>query len=175
MKKVILLVALATLTVSCESLFELLELKVDNDLTESIDVSIPQTAGATGTFNLTKTLDLRAGDFAQYVDKITAVKINSFSYKFKDFTGNTAGTIPSGTLKFDNTVVGNETNINVSDAVNTKKVFPILDPIVLGKLEEAFVNNSSTTITFSGNALSDAGQMGFKVEVSISLTATIRE
>lgn len=50
MKKVLLLVVLATLTVSCDSLFERFELKVDNDLTEDIDVNIPKTAGTTGAF-----------------------------------------------------------------------------------------------------------------------------
>tara|TARA_R110001606_G_scaffold72659_3_gene167395 strand:- start:5336 stop:5863 length:528 start_codon:yes stop_codon:yes gene_type:complete len=175
MKKVIMIVLLATITVSCSSLLELLELKINNDLTESIDVSIPKTAGTTGTFDLTKTIDLRAGDFAQYIDKITAVKINSFTYKYKDFTGNTAGTIPSGTLKFDNTVIGTITNLNISQAASAKTIFSITDTTIISQLENAFVNNSSTVITLSGNALSDAGPMDFKVEVNISLTATIKE
>jgi len=175
MKKVILLIVLATLTVSCESVLELLELKVDNDLTEDIDVNIPKTAGTTGTFDLTETVDLRAGDFAEYIDKITAVKINSFNYKFKDFVGNAAGTIPSGTLKFDNTTVGTITNLNISHAATNEIVYVISDPTVISQLETAFVNNSSTVITLKGNALSDAGPMDFKVEVNISLTATIKE
>ncbi|WP_347173231.1 hypothetical protein [Polaribacter uvawellassae] len=175
MKKIISLVLLATLTVSCGSLFELLELKIDNDLTERIDVSIPKTAGNTGTFNLSETIDLRSGDFAEYVDKITAVKINSFTYKFIDFVGNTDGTIPSGTLKFDSTEVGTINNLNVSKAVNKETIFTISDATVISKLENAFVNNTSTVITLSGNALSDAGPMDFKVEVNISLTATIKE
>ncbi|MFN0728372.1 hypothetical protein [Polaribacter gochangensis] len=175
MKKIIVFVLLATITISCGSLFELLELKVDNDLTESIDVNVPQTAGTTGTFDLTETIDLRSGDFAEYVDKITAVKINSFTYKFKDFSGNTEGTIPSGVLKFDDTEVGTITNLNISQAVTDETIFTVSDAAVLSKLEDAFVNNTSTVITLSGNALSDAGPMDFKVEVSISLTATIKE
>jgi hypothetical protein len=106
MKKVILLLLLATVTVSCGSLLELLELKVNNDISESIDANVPKTLGAASSFDLTQTVDLRAGDFKEYIDKITAVKINSFSYKYKDFTGNVAGEIVSGILKFDDTEVG---------------------------------------------------------------------
>jgi hypothetical protein len=175
MKKIILLVVLATLTVSCGSLFELLELKVENNLTESIDASVPRTSAAAEAFNLTETLDLRAGDFAEYVDKITAVKINTFNYKFKDFTGNVNGVITSGTLKFDSTVVGTITNLNISQAATAGTVFEITDATVLSQLENAFVNNSSTTITLAGEVISEAGSMNFKVEVNISLTATVKE
>jgi hypothetical protein len=175
MKKIIVLFVLATLTVSCGSLFELLELKIENDLTEDIDVSVPKTAGVTGTFNLTETLDLRAGDFAEYVDKITAVKINTFNYKYKDFIGNANGVVTSGTLKFDDVVVGTVTNLNISQAATAATVFEITDANVLSQLEDAFVNNSSTTITLSGNVLSEAGPMDFKVEVNISLTVTVKE
>ena len=175
MKKVILLVILATLSVSCNSLLELLELKVDNDLSEDINVSVPKTTGATGNFDLTKAVDLRSGDFAEYVDKITAVKINSFNFKFKEFVGNSAGTIPSGTIKFDNTTVGTITNLNVSKEAIAGTVFEITDTAILSQLENTFVNNSSTVITLTGNAHSEAGPMDFKVEVNISLTATIKE
>ena len=175
MIRVVVFLILASVAVSCDCLVELLELKGDNNLTVSIAVSVPQTSGATSTFDLTKTLDLRSGDFADYINKITAVKINSFTYKFKDFVGNTAGKISSGTLKFDNTVVGTITNLNISQAVNAETIFNISDATVISQLENAFVNNSSTVITLSANVLSDAGPMDFKVEVSISLTATIKE
>jgi hypothetical protein len=175
MKKRIAFVFLATLIISCGTFFELLELKIDNNLTESVAVSIPKTAGTTGTFDLTKKFDLRSSDFAQYIDKITAVNINSFTFKFKDFSGNTDGIIPSGTLKFDNTIVGTITNLNISEASNAEIVFSASDATVIKLLEKAFENNSSTIITLSGNALSDAGPMDFKIEVKISLTATIKQ
>ena len=166
---------LATLTVSCGSLFELLELKVENDLTEDIVANVPQTSATAESFNLTETLDLRSGDFAEYVDKITAVKINTFNYKYKDFTGNANGVVISGALKFDGVVVGTITNLNISQEATAGTVFEITDANVLSQLEDAFVNNSSTTITLSGNVLSEAGPMDFKVEVNISLTATVKE
>ena len=175
MKKIIVLFVLATLTVSCGSLFELLELNVENDLTEDIVASVPQTSATAEAFNLTKTLDLRSGDFAEYVDKITAVKINTFNYKYKDFTGNENGKIVSGTLKFDDVVIGTITDLNISEAATAGTVFEITDAAILSQLENAFVNNSSTTITLSGEVLSEGDAMNFKVEVNIKLTATVKE
>ncbi len=175
MKKIIVLFVLATLTVSCGSLFELLELNVENDLTEDIVASVPQTSATAEAFNLTKTLDLRSGDFAEYVDKITAVKINTFNYKYKDFTGNENGKIVSGTLKFDDVVIGTITDLNISEAATAGTVFEITDAAILSQLENAFVNNSSTTITLSGEVLSEGDTMNFKVEVNIKLTATVKE
>ena len=175
MKKIIVLFVLATLTVSCGSLFELLELNVENDLTEDIVASVPQTSATAEAFNLTKTLDLRSGDFAEYVDKITAVKINTFNYKYKDFTGNENGKIVSGTLKFDDVVIGTITDLNISQAATAGTVYEITDTAVLSQLENAFVNNSSTTITLSGEVLSEGDAMNFKVEVNIKLTATVKE
>ena len=68
-----------------------------------------------------------------------------------------------------------QTNLNISQAASAKTIFSITDATIISQLENAFVNNSSTVITLSGNALSDEGPMDFKVEVNISLTATIKE
>ena len=174
-KKQLVIFLLMTIIVSCGSLLELLELKVDNDLTENIDINIPQTAGVTETFSLSKSIDLRSGDLADYSAKITDIKINSFTYKFKDFTGNTAGIIPQGAIKIDNLLVESFTNLNVSQAVNAETIFTISDRVVLNQLENTFLNASATTIVLEGNALTDAGPINFITEFKIKLTATIRE
>jgi hypothetical protein len=174
MKKVFVFILLATVAVSCAN-YELFELKVDKDLTETFEINIPKTSGVIGIFNLTKTIDLHSGDFAEYLGKVTEIKINSLTYKFKDFTGNTLGTIPSGSLKFDNTIFSTVTGLNLSHAVNSEEVFAVTNPTVINELEKTLLNSNSTIITLSGNALSDVSSMGFKVEVNISLTATIKE
>lgn len=174
MKKVTLLMFLGLLVVSCGK-FELLELEINNDLTENIEVSVPQTFGVTDAIDFAKTIDLSAGDFAEYVDKITAIEITAFNYKFTEFTGNANGTIPSGVLKFDDVLVSTINNLNISQAANNETVFQITDPTVISKLENIFLNNNSTVITLTGTALSDDGPMDFKIEVNISLIATIKE
>jgi hypothetical protein len=175
MKKLIFLFLLSCIMISCGSLDQFIELSVDNELTESIDAHVPQTLGAVASFNLTETADLNSGDLAKYLDKISALKINTLSYKFIEFSGNSAGTITSGTLKFDNTVVATLTNFNISNASTARTVFNITDSAFLTQIEATLLNNKSTTILLKGSALSDAGSMDFKIEVSMNMTVTINE
>mgnify|MGYP000103127658 CR=1 FL=1 len=175
MKKLILLLVIACVSVSCDSLFELLELKVNNDLTENVEVSVPQTFGKTDVVDFTRTIDLSSGDLGEYIGKITAIEITAFNYKVIQFTGNTNGTISSGVLKFDDVQVSTITNLNISQAANKETVFQITDPTVISKLENTLLNNNSTVISLAGNASSDDGSMDFKIEVNISLIATIKE
>jgi len=159
---------------SCGSLDDLAELKVENSLTESIPVSVPQTSNAAVAFNLSNTVSLTSGDLAAYTDKIAAIKINSLSYKFIDFTGNTAGTIPTGTLKFDDVVIGEMTDFNISAAAGTGASFEITDVEKLNLIASNFVNNEEVTVKLIGSVLSEAGAMEFKVEVFMNMTATIK-
>jgi PBP1b-binding outer membrane lipoprotein LpoB len=175
MKRVFSLVLIAIFITSCGSLDELLELNVNNDLTESVDVHIPQTQGTAVNYNKTKTVDLSSGSFAEYVGKISAIKINSLTYKIKEFAGNSNGIIQSGSLKFDAILVDEMTNFNIADAATAGTVFSITDAAVLSQIETTLVNNSSVTLNLVGSVLSDAGAMDFKVEVFMNMTATIKE
>jgi hypothetical protein len=175
MKKIFSLLFVVTLITACGSLEELLELNVNNDLTESIDVHIPQTQGSAVAYDKTETVDLNTGDFAEYVGKISAIKINTLTYKFKEFAGNRSGTVPSGSLKFDNILVAEMTDFNISQAATAGTVFNITDAAVLSQIETALLNNNAATIKLSGSVLSDAGAMDFKVEVFMNMTATIKE
>lgn len=175
MKKIFTLLFIVTLITACGSLEELLELNVNNDLTESIDVHIPQTQGAAVAYDKTEIVDLNTGDFAEYVGKISAIKINTLTYKFKEFAGNKSGIIPSGSLKFDNILVAEMTDFNISQAATAGTVFNITDAAVLSQIETALLNNNAATIKLSGTVLSDAGAMDFKVEVFMNMTATIKE
>lgn len=173
MKKTIYLFVFAIITISCDSLDSLLELNINNDLTENIAVSVSQTQGVAASFDLSETTDLNSGDLAEYRGKISAIKINKFTYKIKDFVGNNAGTIPSGTLKFDDVVVAELTDFNIFQAADAGTVFEITDANVLSSVENAFLNNNTTTVRLTGTVLSDAGTMDFNVEIFMNLNATI--
>jgi hypothetical protein len=173
MKKYIYIFFLAFIATSCGSLEDLLELKVENSLTESIPVSVPQTSNVAVAFNLPATVDLSSGDLAQYKDKITAITINSLTYKFIEFTGNAAGTIPKGTLKFDDVVLREMNNFNIS--ANVGEVFEIVDAEKLSQIASNLINNSEVSISLTGTVLSEAGAMEFKVEIFMNMTATINQ
>ncbi len=175
MKKVIYILFLSLIVTSCDSLGELLELKVENSLTESITATVPQTSNVPAVFNLSRTVDLNSGDLAQYKDQITAIKINSLTYKFKDFTGNTAGVISTGTLKFDDVVLDELIDFNISDAATAGTLFGITDEVRLNQIASNFVNNSESTVLLSGSVLSEDGGMEFKVEVFMNMTVTVKE
>lgn len=173
MKKIIYIFFLSLIATSCGSLDDLLELKVENSLTESIPVNVPQTSSTAVVFDLSTTVNLNAGDLAQYKDKITAIKINTLTYKFIDFTGNAAGTIPTGTLKFDDVIIGEMTDFNISAAAGAGTSFEITDAVKLSLIAANFVNNSEVSVKLIGTVLSEAGGMDFKVEVFMNMTATI--
>jgi len=173
MKKYIYIFFFSVIATSCGSLEDLLELKVENSLTESIPVSVPQTSNAPVAFDLPATVELNSGDLAQYKDKITAITINSLTYKFIDFTGNTAGTIPTGTLKFDDVILREMADFNIS--ANEGTVFEITDTTKLSQIASNLINNSEISISLIGTVLSEAGAMDFKVEIFMNMTATINQ
>lgn len=175
MKKSIYLLLFTLILTSCSSLEQLLELKINNDLTESVNAQVPQTTATAAAFDLNTTANLNTGDFAQYAGKISALKINTFSFKFKDFSGNHAGTIPNATLKLDDIDLLTLSNINISESVSTDSSFGISDAAVLSQVETALLNNNSITLKLVGNVLSEAGPMEFKVEISMNMTATINQ
>ena len=175
MKKLIYLLLFSLIIISCNSLEQLLELKVNNDLTESVDAQVPQTSATAVAFNLNTTANLNTGDFAQYAGKISALKINTFSFKFKEFSGNNAGTIPNATLKLDDIDLLTLSNINISQSANSNTSFDISDATVLSQVETALLSSNSITLKLVGNVLSEAGPMEFKVEISMNMTATINQ
>ena len=174
MKKTIYILFLSLIVASCGSLDELLELKVENSLTETIAATVPQTSNVPVAVDLSDTVHLNSGDLAQYKDKIKSIKINSLSYKFKDFIGNTAGVIPTGTLKFDDVILGELTDFNISDAAVAGTSFGITDEVKLNQIASNFVNNSKLTVKLSGSVLSEAGEMTFNIEVFINMTVTLK-
>ncbi len=175
MKRTLLILLIAFTFNSCDSLTELLEFNVDNDLTENISVSVLQTQGNARDFNLSETTDLNSGELAQYRDKITAVKINKFTYKIKDFVGNSSGELVAGSLKFNDLTITSFADFNISSAATAGTVFEITDTDIISSVENAFLNNNSATLSFVGTVLSNEGPMDFNVEVFMSMTATIKD
>ena len=175
MKKSIYFLLFTIIITSCTSLDQLIELKVNNDLKETIVVIAPQTTATAAAFDLNTTANLNTGDFAQYAGKISALKINTFSFKFIEFSGNDAGTIPNATLKLDDIVLHTLTNVNISQAATANTSFDITDSAILSQVEAALLSNSSITMKLIGELLSEAGVMNFKVEISMNMTATINQ
>ena len=142
MKKVCCLLALIVVSISCDIANELTKLNVNNEIIETIGVSISKTNGSPITFEFNKEIDLNSGQFADYIDQIKAVKINRLTYKFKDFQGNANGTITTSSLKLGAIELTSLSNVDIQQAVNEGTVFEISDA---SKLTTLYMNNFFTT------------------------------
>jgi hypothetical protein len=171
MKKILSLVAVALLVfTSCDINENPIEITTTTAINEVVPVTVPQTNGTAVDFEDTTTVNL--ADVISNVGDLTSVDVNSMSYKIKNFTGNTAGTV-SLTLKVNGTVYASETDVNVSNAASAGTVFSVTDATLINQLESILLNDSQVNFVFSGSSLSDDGDMNFDIEISVNLTATI--
>lgn len=142
------------------------ELNVTNSITKDIAVSVNQTNGSQ---SLSETTTVNLSDIVSNVGDITEVKINSLSYKFKDFTGNTAGRVESISLKINNSEFATGTDIDPS-----KQESFTVDSSTFADLENILKNDSQTTLAVAGTMQSNAGDMSFNIEITIDLTVTLK-
>ena len=170
-KTVSALIGLMFIVTSCDIADTPIELSATNEITKTVDVSSPATNGTAFAFD--ESLSINLSEVISDIGDITSVKINTLSFKFKDFTGNTAGVIQTISLKVNGEVLKAFTDLNVSQEATDATVFSITDSAKLAQLESILENDSTTTIQLAGSVLSDAGVMDFKIEVNINLTTTI--
>lgn len=142
-----------------------IELQVTNSITKDIAVTVTQT---NGTQSLSESTTVNLSDIVSNVADITDVKINSLTYKFKDFTGNTAGRVETISLKINNSEFATGTDIDPSQ----QESFTV-DSSKFAALESILENDSQTTLAVDGSMQSNAGDMSFNIEISIDLTVTL--
>ncbi len=174
MKKILYVCVSFFILVSCEVL-EKIELKVENNLTEYIPVRISQTTGMEEFFDFTNTVNIHSGDFAQYEDKITELKIVELSYRFIDFTGDSNGSITLGTLKFDDLVIAEMTDLIVATAASSGTVFRVTDVEKLNRIASSFIGDSDVVVSLKGAVLSEMDAMDFKIELRLEMIATLKD
>lgn len=168
MKKVtsILIGVLFIAFTACDITDTPIELSVTNSITKDIAVSVNQTNGSQ---SLSETTTVNLSDIVSNVGDITDVKINSLTYKFKDFTGNTDGRVESISLKINNSEFANGTDIDPSKEESFN-----VDSSKFATLESILKNDSQTTLAVDGSLQSNAGDMSFNIEILIDLTVTLK-
>lgn len=171
MKKIVLLLSVVLAFTSCLD-SNPVELTATNAITKDIDVTVAQTNGTPKTLNATTTVKL--SDVISNVADITDVKINKFTYKFKEFTGNTAGVVQSISLKVNNDVLATGSNIKVSQEADNGTVFQVTDTAKLALLENLLKTSSQANLAITGSVLTDAGSMNFKIEVFVNVTVKLK-
>lgn len=171
MKKIVLLLSVVLAFTSCLD-SNPVELTATNAITKQVDVTVAQTNGTPRSLNATATVKL--SDVISNVADITDVTINRLSYKFIEFTGNTDGVIQSISLKVNNDVLGTGSNIKVAQESENGTVFQITDTAKIAILENLLKNSTSANLAVEGSALSDAGNMEFKIEIFVNVTVKLK-
>lgn len=171
MKKIVLLLSVVLAFTSCLD-SNPVELTATNAITKDIDVTVAQTNGTPKALNATTTVKL--SDVISNVADITDVKINKFTYKFKEFTGNTAGVVQSISLKVNNDVLATGSNIKVSQEADNGTVFHVTDASKLALLENLLKTSTQANLAITGSVLTDAGSMNFKIEVFVNVTVKLK-
>ena len=168
MKKLFPLLVTLLLISSCE---DSIEVTTTTTINETVNVAILQTNGAALNFSEVITEDLN--QVVSNFNSINDITIDSLSYTFANAIGNTNAIITSATLEINATTVAVISNINIAQEAANGSVFQITDTAILDQLETMFLNNSSVSITLSGMAISDEGDVNFELEFSMQLTAAL--
>ena len=177
MKKILLVLGVFLMGLSFSScdeddLVDLLpSFKVDINEIENIPVHIDQTNGERVAFSATTNLSIKNDDTNDYLDKIEAVSISKLSYKIIDFTGDPAGDVAGSFDVAGQVSLSNEFVVKTS--ADNQTVYNITDVNELSRIANTLLSGQSVVVKYSGNALCDADDMDFKVEVTLVAKVTI--
>lgn len=171
MRKIITLLFAAVLITSCDINENPITLTASSTVVEVVPVSIPQTNGTSVAYDHTVNQDLNEA-IANFSD-VTNIEINSFSYQYKNVTGNTDAVIESASIIINGNTASSISSVNIAQEANNGTVFSITDQALLSQLESIFLNSASVNIQFIGSAISDVGPVEFEIEVTIDLTVTL--
>ena len=64
-------------------------------------------------------------------------------------------------------------NIAVAQEATNETVFTITDTSILDQIESLFLNNDTVNVQWVASVLSNEGVVGFDIEISIEITATL--
>jgi len=177
MKKILLVLGVFLIGVSFSSCDEddivdlLPSFKVDINEIVEIPVYIDQTNGDRVAFSESTNLNIENGDTKDYLDKIKAISISKLSYKIINFTGDPVGDVAGSFAVAGQVSLSNEFVVKTS--ADNQIVYEITDVNELSRIANALLSGQSVVVKYSGNALCDADDMDFIVEVTLVAKVTI--
>lgn len=168
MKKIVPIVIALVLLFSCEDNQTTINTATPYSLDETFEISLPQTASGQTTFSVTSTQDLSLL-IANYTD-INTVTVNSLTYQFSNFSGDTSATIQSATLTVNNVVIATISNVNISQEAGNSTVFQITDPAIISQVETILETTSVVNLVATGTVNSSI-PTDFHIEVHLDIEA----
>jgi hypothetical protein len=167
MKKYISIIVLFLLSFnlnSCAEAEKLLDVKIPTTITVSIPVVVQQGADA---FSETVNLSIDNSDTHDYLNKIKEVKIESLSYKFVNFHGDSNGTVDAAFSVDNEILVQNNVTIKVEADKGTS--FKVDNLTHLNKIANSLKNGHSVKAKFSGTSVCPNESMNFEVRITMKV------
>ena len=168
MKKIAPILFAVFLVLSCEDNQTTINISTPYTLDESFEVGIPQTGSGQTNFNETSTHDL-SQLIANYND-VNSVTVNSLTYQFANFSGDTGGVIQTATLTINNVTIATISNVNISQEAMNNTVFQINDPAVISQVEDILEATSVVNIQASG-VVNSSIPLNFTIDVHLDIEA----
>ncbi len=168
MKKIASLLFAVFILMSCEDNQTTVNTSTPYTLDESFEVGIPQTGSGQTTFTETSTHDL-SQLIANY-SNINSVTVNSLTYQFSNFSGDTNGVISTATLTVNNVVIATISNVNISQEAANGTVFQIADPAVVSQIETILETTSIVNLQASGT-INSSIPLNFTIDLHLDIEA----
>ncbi|MDT7831289.1 hypothetical protein RQM59_02800 [Flavobacteriaceae bacterium S356] len=168
MKKIAPILFAVFVLLSCEDNQTTINISTPYTLDESFEVGIPQTGSGQTNFNETSSHDL-SQLIANYSD-INSVTVNSLTYQFANFSGDTAGVIQTAILTINNVTVATISNVNISQEAANNTIFQITDAAVISQIQNILETTSIVNLQASGTVNSSI-PMNFTIDVHLDIEA----
>lgn len=155
---------------SCDELDKLTEVDLSTTVTEIIPVTVDDGAGL--SVDLGNSIVINLGDYidAEYLNKISDVKINSLTYKVINFFGDPAGVITADFMANSATLYTHTGEV-VKDHADMTTVFSINDTAALSVIANNLRNGANVEFAVDGTSTNEGG-MNFEIEITLSLNIT---
>jgi hypothetical protein len=156
---------------SCDEVDKLTEFDVNDTITTTINVSVPDNQGNPITLDDTTEIDLSSIDEIQdNMDLIQSVRVTSISYEITNFDGAAEATISNASMAFGTTNIS-VSDINLQEADNNNTVFTITDTGDLNAISNALESNSSINLVLTGTI--NSTPLTFDVIVRVDVTVVV--
>ncbi len=166
-KSIQLLMLIILLSCSSEDAPEILT----TTIVHSVTVRLPETSGSRTIYSDFDFEDLDS--FITNSSKITDVKVNSLSYKFKNLTGNSEVDMYSYRIYVNGRMIEEVSDpISLIQAVRQGTVFKIESDSLFDDVATHILINPVVVVRSSGWVQSDESPANFDIEVTIGVTAT---
>jgi len=167
MKKIAPILLAVLVLLSCED-NQTINISTPYTLDESFEVGIPQTGSGQTNFSEESTHDL--SQLITNYNDINSVTVNSLTYQFTNFSGDTNGEIDAATLTINNVVIATISNVNISQEATNNTIFQITDTSLISQIENILETTSVVNLQAAGT-INSSIPVNFNIDIHLDIEA----